>query len=70
LKLEEAKKLPLSVKGPVRFAVNGDKLRVLDEREKEHKETVLQMKDMDRMVPGRKNLHKFATAPNRAADNL
>jgi hypothetical protein len=38
---DEPKKLPLTVNGPVRFAVNGDKLRVLDERGKEHKETVL-----------------------------
>src|SRR5947209_7240367 len=39
---EETKKLPLTVNGPVRFAVDGDKLRVVDERGKEHKETVLQ----------------------------
>ena len=38
---DDPKKLPLTVNGPVRFAVNGDKLRVLDERGKEHKETVL-----------------------------
>ena len=39
---DETKKLALTVNGPVRFAVNGDKLRVVDERGKEHKETVLQ----------------------------
>jgi len=39
---DETKKLQLTVNGPVRFAVDGDKLRVLDERGKEHKETVLQ----------------------------
>jgi hypothetical protein len=38
---DDPKKLPLTVNGPVRFVVNGDKLRVLDERGKEHKETVL-----------------------------
>ena len=38
---DETKKLPLTVNGPVRFAVDGDRLRVLDERGKEHKETVL-----------------------------
>jgi hypothetical protein len=38
---DEAKKLPLTVNGPVRFEVNSDKLRVVDERGKEHKETVL-----------------------------
>jgi hypothetical protein len=38
---DEAKKLPLTVNGSVRFAVDGDKLRVVDERGKEHKETVL-----------------------------
>ena len=38
---DDSKKLPLTVNGPVRFVVNGDKLRVLDERGKEHKETVL-----------------------------
>jgi len=32
----------LTTNGPVRFAVDGDKSRVLDERGKEHKETVLQ----------------------------
>src|SRR5947207_15564696 len=39
---DETKKLPLTVNGPVRFAVDGDKLRVVDEKGKEHKETVLQ----------------------------
>lgn len=39
---DETKKLPLTVNGPVRFAVDGDKVRVLDERGKEHKETVLE----------------------------
>jgi hypothetical protein len=39
---DETTKLQLTVNGPVRFAVNGDKLRVMDERGKEHKETVLQ----------------------------
>src|SRR5690242_18293211 len=39
---DETKKLQLTINGPVRFAVDGDKLRVLDERGKEHKETVLQ----------------------------
>ena len=39
---DDTKKLPLTVNGPVRFSVDGDKLRVLDERGKEHKETVLQ----------------------------
>ena len=39
---DETKKLPLTVNGPVRFAVDGDKLRVMDERGKEHKESVLQ----------------------------
>jgi endonuclease YncB( thermonuclease family) len=39
---DETKKLPLTIHGPVRFAVDGDKLRVFDERGKEHKETVLQ----------------------------
>ena len=39
---DELKTLQLTVNGPVRFSVNGDKLRVLDERGKEHKETVLQ----------------------------
>ena len=38
---DEAKKLQLTVNGPVRFSVNGDKLRILDERGKEQKETVL-----------------------------
>jgi hypothetical protein len=38
---DDPKKLPLTVNGPVRFAVNGGKLRVLDERGKEHNETVL-----------------------------
>ena len=38
---DDPKKLPLTVNGPVRFDLNGDKLRVLDERGKEHKETVL-----------------------------
>jgi hypothetical protein len=38
----EGRGLPRTcVNGPVRFAVNGDKLRVLDERGNEHKETVL-----------------------------
>src|SRR5215469_17087036 len=44
---DETKKLPLTVNGGVRFAVDGDKLRVIDERGKEHKETVLQ-KAMDK----------------------
>ena len=44
---DETKKLPLTVNGPVRFAVDGDKLRVVDERGKEHKESVLQ-KAVDR----------------------
>ena len=35
------KKLPLTVNGPVRFAVNGDKIRIVDEKGKEHHETVL-----------------------------
>jgi hypothetical protein len=39
---DETKKLPLTVNGPVRFAVEGDKLRVVDEHGKEHKESVLQ----------------------------
>jgi hypothetical protein len=39
---DETKKLQLTINGPVRFAVDGDKIRVLDERGKEHKETVLQ----------------------------
>ncbi len=39
---DETRKLPLTINGPVRFAVDGDKLRVVDERGKEHKETVLQ----------------------------
>jgi len=39
---DETKKLQLTVNGSVRFAVNGDKLRVVDERGKEHKETVLE----------------------------
>ncbi len=39
---DDTSKLPLTVNGPVRFAVSGDKLRVVDERGKEHKETVLQ----------------------------
>ena len=38
---DEVKKLTLTVNGPVRFVVNGDKLRVVDEKGKEHKETVL-----------------------------
>jgi len=38
---DETRKLPLTTNGPVRFVVNGDKLRVLDEKGKEHKETVL-----------------------------
>ena len=38
---DEAKKLQLTVNGPVRFEVNGDRIRVLDERGKEHKGTVL-----------------------------
>lgn len=38
---DDPKKLPLTVNGPIRFSVNGDKLRLLDERGKEHKETVL-----------------------------
>ena len=36
-----AKKLQLTVNGPVRFEVNGDRIRVLDEGGKEHKGTVL-----------------------------
>src|SRR5438045_2854823 len=39
---DETTKLQLTVNAPVRFAVNGDKIRVIDERGKEHKETVLQ----------------------------
>jgi hypothetical protein len=39
---DETKKLQLTINGPVRFAVDGDKLRLLVERGKEHKETVLQ----------------------------
>ena len=39
---DETKKLQLTINGPVRFTVTGDKLRVLDERGKEHNETVLQ----------------------------
>ncbi len=39
---DEAKKLLLTVNGPVRFSVSGDKLRVVDEKGKEHKESVLQ----------------------------
>jgi len=39
---DETKKLQLTVNGPVRFVVSGDKLRVVDERGKQHKETVLQ----------------------------
>ena len=38
---DDPKKPPLTVNGPVRFEVNGDKLRVVDERGKEHRETVL-----------------------------
>ena len=44
---DEAKKLPLTVNGAVRFVVNGDKIRILDEKGKEHKETVLK-KAVDR----------------------
>jgi hypothetical protein len=44
---DDTKKVQLTVNGPVRFAVNGDKLRVLDEKGKKHKETVLQ-KAMDK----------------------
>ena len=44
---DETKKLPLTLNGRVRFAVDGDKLRVIDEHGKEHKETVLQ-KAMDK----------------------
>src|SRR5690348_1626859 len=39
---DDTRKLPLTVNGPVRFMVSGDKLRVVDEKGKEHKETVLQ----------------------------
>jgi hypothetical protein len=39
---DEARKLSLTINGPVRFSVNGDKLRVVDESGKEHTETVLQ----------------------------
>jgi hypothetical protein len=34
---DEAKKLPLTVNGSTRFVVNGDKIRILDEKGKEHK---------------------------------
>jgi hypothetical protein len=44
---DETKKLPFTVNGRVRFAVDGDKLRVIDKHGKEHKETVLQ-KAMDK----------------------
>jgi len=39
---DEKNKLHLTVNGPVQFVVNGDKIRVRDERGKEHHETVLQ----------------------------
>jgi hypothetical protein len=38
---DETKKLDLTVNGPVHFTVKGDKIHVLDERNKEHKETIL-----------------------------
>jgi len=38
---DETRKLPLTVNGAVKFTIKGDKIHVLDERNKEHKETVL-----------------------------
>jgi len=39
---DEKNRLRLTVNGPVKFEVRGDKLRVVDERGKEHAEAILE----------------------------
>jgi hypothetical protein len=39
---DEKNKLKLTVNGPVRFEVQGDRIRVVDEKGKEHQESILE----------------------------
>jgi hypothetical protein len=39
---DESKKLHLTVNAPVKFAINGDKIHLMDDKGKEHQETILQ----------------------------